>query len=193
MSICDHPIHSSVATKLVPQTLWHCGNADTVAHGVTTLFKGNELLSLQCLGRCSRQTKLSSNQGWHLAHSCSVDICAKSKGVKRLSVCFCVSCFLVCLLFVRAQVVFGFACGSCCVTTVRRRKVLKFMTSEAQLHWLLKSSRNPPTRSPTFPFSYLRAHRLAVNRQFWSKLVRLPTCKTLLTASSFSIYSQTVH
>ena len=46
-------------------------------------------------------TGLSSNQGWHLAHSCSVDICAKSKRVKRLFVCFFV--FLFVYLFVRSH------------------------------------------------------------------------------------------
>ena len=57
-------------------------------------------------------------------------------------------------------------------------------------HWLLKSSRPPATHSPTFPYSYLQAHRKAVDRQFWSTLVRLPTCKTLLEARSFALFSQ---
>ena len=58
-------------------------------------------------------------------------------------------------------------------------------------HWLLKSSRPPAASSPTFPFSYLQAHRTAVDRQFWSYLVRLPTCKTLLEAHSYTVFSQT--
>ena len=58
-------------------------------------------------------------------------------------------------------------------------------------HWLLKSSRPPAAASPTFPSSYLQAHRTAVDRQFWSYLVRLPTCKTLLEAHSYTVFSQT--
>ena len=46
------------------------------------------------------------------------------------------------------------------------------------------------THSPTFPYSYLQAHRTAVDRQFWSTLVRLPTCKTLLEAHSYRVFSQ---
>ena len=57
-------------------------------------------------------------------------------------------------------------------------------------HWLLKSPRPPATRSPTFPYSYLQAHRAAVDRHFWSTLVRLPTCKTLLEAHSYTVFSQ---
>ena len=57
-------------------------------------------------------------------------------------------------------------------------------------HWLLKSSRPPASHSPTFPYSYLQAHRTAVDRQFWSTLVRLPTCKTLLAAHSYAVFSQ---
>ena len=58
-------------------------------------------------------------------------------------------------------------------------------------HWLLKSSRPPAALRPTFPFAYLQAHRTAVDRQFWSTLVRLPTCKTLLEAHSYTVFSQT--
>ena len=58
-------------------------------------------------------------------------------------------------------------------------------------HWLSKSSRPPAALSPTFPFANLQAHRTAVDRQFWSTLVRLPTCKTLLEAHSYTVFSQT--
>ena len=72
----------------------------------------------------------------------------------------------------------------------RRRVHWTEQCTELLWHWRLKSSRPPATHSPTFPYAYLQAHRTAVDRQCWSTLVRLPTCKTLLEAHSYTVFSQ---
>ena len=55
----------------------------------------------------------------------------------------------------------------------------------------LQNLQNPPSqRHPQFPFVFFQLHRIAVHRQFGSRLVGLPTCRNYLQQTCFISFSQ---
>ena len=57
-------------------------------------------------------------------------------------------------------------------------------------HWLQDLPNPSMQRHPKFPFVFVQLHRLAVRRQFWSRLVELRTCRKYLKKTCYIAFSQ---